>query len=356
MKLIIQIPCLNEAEHLPAALAELPRAVPGFDSVEWLVIDDGSSDATSDVARAHGVDHIIRLPYNQGLARAFIAGIEASLRAGADVIVNTDADNQYSASSIPDLVAPILEGRAQIVVGARPISQIAHFSPLKRYLQRLGSWVVKQASGTDIADAPSGFRAIHRKAAMRLYVFNAFTYTLETIIQAGRYNIPVVSVPVRVNGETRPSRLFKSIFSYVWRSQVTILRIVLLYQPLKSFTLAAGIVALPGLAAIARFLYFYLTGNGTGHIQSLAVAGALVSVAAVLAVAGLLADLIAANRILLEEIRTRQFAEALETGPVNPQHELVVRLSRATNQGALEQTAPDPGPTAPERRTSSAAR
>ena len=332
MKLVIQIPCLNEAEHLPVALADLPRSVPGFDTVEWLVIDDGSTDGTSDVARAHGVDHIVRLPYNQGLAKAFVAGLQESLRVGADVIVNTDADNQYDASSIPDLVVPILSGRARIVVGARPIDTIEHFSFLKRRLQKLGSWAVKKASGTDITDAPSGFRAIHREAALKLCVFNSFTYTLETIIQAGRNNIPIVSVPIRVNGETRPSRLFKGTFSYVRRSLITILRIAILYKPLRFFTFASMLIALPGVAAIARFLYFYFSGDGSGHVQSLAVAAGLISVAAIVGVGGLLADLIAVNRMLLEDIRARQLTESFGTHQapveVGTQRELPARLPR----------------------------
>lgn len=312
MKLIIQIPCLNEAEHLPAALADLPREVDGFDTVEWLVVDDGSTDGTAEVARRHGADHVVRLPYNQGLARAFMAGLHACLEAGADVIVNTDADNQYDATSIPDLVAPILSGGAQIVVGARPIDDIAHFSFLKRKLQRLGSRVVRLASGTRIADATSGFRAIHREAALRLYVFNSFTYTLETIIQAGRKDIPITSVPVRVNGETRPSRLFRSIPAYIWFSVVTILRIATLYRPLRTFAALAALVALPAAVAILRFVWFYAQGDGQGHIQSLAIAGGLMSVAAILAMGGLVADLVAANRMVLEDIRTRQMRQGLE--------------------------------------------
>ena len=210
-KLIIQVPCYNEAETLAVTLGDLPRQVAGYDIVEWLVIDDGSTDRTVDVARECGVDHIVSLPHNQGLAKAFMAGLEASLRAGADTIVNTDADNQYSAASIPDLVRPIVERKAQIVVGARPISDIEHFSPVKRLLQRIGSWTVRMASNTEIADAPSGFRAIHRSAALHLNTLSSYTYTLETIIQAGHKNISIVSVPIRVNGYLRPSRLVKTI-------------------------------------------------------------------------------------------------------------------------------------------------
>ncbi len=312
-KLIIQIPCLNEAETLPIALADLPRQVEGFDIVEWLVIDDGSTDDTADVARAAGVDHIVRLPFNQGLARAFMAGIERALCEGADVIINTDADNQYSASSIPDLVAPILDGRAQIVIGARPIETIAHFSPLKKALQRFGSRVVKLASGADIADAPSGFRAIHRDAAMALKVFNNYTYTLETIIQAGRHGIRTVSVPIEVNGFLRPSRLISSIPTYISRSVLTILRIFVLYYPLRFFLLASALVAAPGIAAVLRFLYLYFTGSGAGNIQSLVLAGALLVMATALFVCGILGDLIAANRTMLEEIRLRLLRQDMKT-------------------------------------------
>jgi glycosyltransferase involved in cell wall biosynthesis len=291
MKLIIQIPCYNEEETLPATLADLPREVPGFDTVEWLVIDDGSEDATVEVALRHGVDHVVSLPTNQGLAAAFVAGLEASLRRGADVIVNTDADNQYDASCIPDLTRPILEHRAQIVIGERPITEIEEFSSRKKFLQKLGSAVVKLASGTGIPDAPSGFRAFERDAAMRLYVFNNYTYTLETIIQAGRLNIPITSVPVRVNPMTRPSRLVSSIPGYVIRSVSTILRIFILYKPLRFF---------------ATFLFFYFIGQGGGHIQSLVLAGALLAAAVVFGIGGVIADLVAANRILLQELRYRQ--------------------------------------------------
>ncbi|TCD16169.1 glycosyltransferase family 2 protein [Oricola cellulosilytica] len=312
MKLIIQIPCLNEAESLPATLASLPKQVTYFDTVEWLVIDDGSTDNTSEVAHQSGVDHVLRLPHNQGLAKAFMAGLEESLRQGADVIVNTDADNQYDASCIPDLVAPIMSGEAQIVIGARPIEEIAHFSPLKRRLQRLGSFAVRLASGTSIPDAASGFRAFHRDAAMQLYVFNPFTYTLETIIQAGRKYIPITSVPVRVNGPTRPSRLFRSTPVYIWQSIKTTLRIATLYRPLRTLSWVALFMALPGVIAILRFLFLYVSGDGRGHIQSLAIAGTLLSIAAIIAMGGLIADLVAANRRLLEDIRSRLLRGEIE--------------------------------------------
>ncbi len=304
-KLIIQIPCLDEEATLPVTLACLPRQVAGYDVVEWLVIDDGSTDRTAEVARRHGVDHIVQLSPNQGLARAFLAGLEASLKADADTIVNTDADNQYDASSIPDLVRPILEGRAQIVVGARPIAEIAHFSPLKKLLQRLGSWAVRMASGADIPDAPSGFRAIHREAALRLHLFNDYTYTLESIIQAGRKNLKIVAVPVRVNGELRPSRLIRSVPSYVRRSLVTILRIFILYKPLRFFALLGVLSLVPGLLIGLRFLAHYAAGEGAGHVQSLILSAILVVTGVVLLIAGILADLNAANRQLLEDIRMR---------------------------------------------------
>ena len=244
-KLIIQIPCYNEEETLGVTLDDLPRRVPGIQRVEWLVIDDGSADRTAEVARRHGVHHVVRLPVNQGLARAFMAGIRHSLAAGADIIVNTDADNQYCAADIPKLIQPILEGRASIVIGARAIAQIDHFSRRKKLLQRLGSWVVRVASGTDVPDAPSGFRAFSREAALLLNVFNTHTYTLETIIQAGRRGIPIVSVPIRTNPDLRPSRLIRSLPSYVLRSAVTILRSFATYKPLRFFA-SIGIAALCG--------------------------------------------------------------------------------------------------------------
>jgi glycosyltransferase involved in cell wall biosynthesis len=310
-KLVIQIPCFNEAESLPATLAALPRDVPGFDCVEWLVIDDGSDDGTAEVARRCGVDHLVRLEQNHGLARAFMAGLEASLRAGADVIVNTDADNQYDARCIPVLVEPILLGRCRMVIGARPIDAIEEFSLVKKLLQRLGSAVVRLASGTTIPDAPSGFRAIHREAALRLCVFNSYTYTLETIIQAGRKNIALASVPVAVNPVERPSRLVRSIPSYIRRSILTIFRIFVLYKPLRFFIALGTLFLIPGLALGVRFLLHYLSGNGAGHIQSLILAAILTVTAVIVYVAGVLSDLIAANRTLLEEIRTRQLRAAV---------------------------------------------
>mgnify|MGYP006285165163 FL=1 len=312
MKLIIQIPCFNEEATLPATLADLPRAVPGFDVVEWLIVDDGSTDRTVEVAQAHGVDHIVRLSHNQGLAAAFMSGIEAALHARADVIVNTDGDNQYRADCIADLTAPIVERRAQIVVGARPIGAISHFSPVKRGLQTLGSWVVRKASGTDIADAPSGFRAFHRDAALQLYVFNRYTYTLETILQAGRLGIPTVSVPVEVNGPTRESRLMRSVAQYILRSAATILRIAALYSPARFFAGIAAIIMAPGLFAFLRFLYFYAVGQSDGHVQSLVMGAGLVAAGTVVLMAGMIADMVAANRILLADVRGRLLRAELD--------------------------------------------
>lgn len=305
MKLIIQIPCYNEAETLAVALAELPREVPGFDSVEWLVIDDGSTDATVEVACANGVDHVVRLTHNRGLAVAFMAGLDGALRAGADVIVNTDADNQYCAADIPALVAPVLAGDADIVVGARPISEIEHFSPVKKMLQKLGSWAVRVASGTDIPDAPSGFRAMSRDVAMRLNVLNEYTYTIETIIQAGQMGMAITSVPIRVNEDLRPSRLVKSIGSYVRRSIGTIFRIFMTYRPVPFFAWPAAIFMLAGVGVGARFLYYYFTTGGQGHVQSLILGTGLVLLAAMMLLAALLAELTSANRKLIEDVQWR---------------------------------------------------
>jgi len=304
VKLIIQIPCFNEAQSLPIALAALPRAVEGFDSVEWLVIDDGSTDETGKVAAA-AADHVITLPRNMGLARAFAAGLEAAVERGADVIVNTDADNQYCAADIPLLVAPLLAGRADIVVGARPVSTIEHFSPLKKLLQKWGSGVVRLLSRTEVADAPSGFRGFTRDAAQRLNVFSHYTYTLETLIQAGQNGMTVLSVPIRVNGETRPSRLVKGIGSYVKRSVLTMLRMFLVYRPLTVFLWMGGLVGGAGVAIGLRFVYFFLIGQGDGHVQSVILSALLTGAGLLLAVVALLADLISVNRRLLEKTNWR---------------------------------------------------
>ena len=305
MKLIIQIPCLNESETLAIALAELPREVAGFDTVEWLIIDDGSTDNTAEVARQNGVHHVVRHPVNRGLAVGFMSGLEACLRLGADVIVNTDADNQYCGADIPKLTAPVLAHEADIVIGARPIDETEHFSWIKKKLQRLGSWAVRMASKTDVVDAPSGFRAISREAAMRLNVFSAYTYTLETIIQAGQSNLRIVSVPIRTNGDLRPSRLVKSITSYVKRSLVTILRVFVIYKPLKFFAFFGAIFALAGTIAGVRFLWFLFEGRGEGHIQSVIFCALCIIAGLLLFMMGIIGDLIATNRRLLERIDLR---------------------------------------------------
>ena len=288
---------------MPATLKELPRQVPGFDRVQWLVIDDGSSDGTAEVARAHGVDYVVRHTRNRGLARAFMTGLDASVASGADVIVNTDADNQYDAADIPKLVQPIVDGKADIVVGARPIGSIAHFSPLKRLLQKLGSWSVRVVSKTDIPDAPSGFRAFSREAARRLYVFSDYTYTLETIIQAGQKNMAITSVPVRVNGEIRPSRLIKSMPAYLCRSIVTIARIFVIYKPFRFFMTIGMVVFGLGLLVALRFLYFYAIDEGAGHVQSVILGGVLLGMGFQTMLVAFIADLLGANRKLLEEVR-----------------------------------------------------
>jgi glycosyltransferase involved in cell wall biosynthesis len=313
-KLIIQVPCFNEELTLGATLKDLPASVPGIDQVETLVIDDGSTDNTIAVAREHGVNHIVALPRHQGLAKAFMAGLEASLKAGADIIVNTDADNQYCADDIPKLVEPILKGSAEIVVGARPIGETDHFSITKQYLQKLGSWVVRLASRTDIPDAPSGFRAISRKAAMQLHVFNEYTYTLETIIQAGQKSMAIVSVPVRTNPYSRPSRLFKSVPAYLQRQVSTILRIFMTYRPFRFFAIPGILLFIAGFGIGLRFLYFYLTEGGDGKIQSLILAALLMGSGFFLVVVGLLADLVGVNRNLLERLdwKVHQIEEKLE--------------------------------------------
>ena len=303
MKLIIQVPCYNEAETLSLCLKELPHEIKGFDKVEWLIINDGSSDNTVEVAKANGVDHIISFSKNQGLARGFMAGLQECLRLGADVIVNTDADNQYDSKDIPLLVTPILEGKADIVVGARPISNIKHFSFLKKILQKFGSWTVRIASKTQIPDAPSGFRALSREAALRMNVFNEYTYTLETIIQAGQKNMSIVSVPIHVNKDLRPSRLVKSIFSYVNKSVFTIIRIFMVYRPFRFFMNVGVIIFTSGLLLGIRYLYYYFTGSSSGHVQSLILMSILIGLGFQVILVAFMADLIAVNRRLLEDIQ-----------------------------------------------------
>ncbi|MDZ4325322.1 MAG: glycosyltransferase family 2 protein [Pseudomonas sp.] len=303
MKLIIQMPCFNEAGHLPATLAALPRSLPGFDCVEWLVVDDGSTDETSAVARQAGVDHVLRFPENRGLAHAFAAGLEASCRRGADVIVNVDADNQYRAEFLASLCAPVLLGRADIVVGCRPISRIEHFSPIKKLLQRLGSAVVRLISGTDVEDATSGFRAYSRRAAMALNVYSRYTYTLETLVQARQARLVVLSVPVEVNPPVRPSRLMRGTGEYVRRSVTTMLRSFVIYRPLRFFMVPATLSFLAGVVLGLRFVSRYLVDGAAGNVQSLILAAILILLGALCAVIGLVADLLSVNRRLLEDIQ-----------------------------------------------------
>lgn len=312
MKLIIQIPCYNEAETLPVTLKELPRKMEGFDKVEWLIINDGSTDNTVEVAKANGVDHVVNFTRNQGLARAFLAGLDTCIRLGADVIVNTDADNQYNAADIPLLVGPILSGRAEIVVGARPIREIKHFSPLKKLLQKMGSWVVRLTSRTHIADAPSGFRAISREAALRLNVFNDYTYTLETIIQAGQKNMAMMSVPIRVNEDLRPSRLVKSIPGYLLQSILTIIRIFVVYRPFRFFLTIGTLFSTGGFILGLRFLYFFIKDGGEGHVQSLILASILLGMGFQTIAVAFLADLQAVNRRLMEDVQYRMRKAEIE--------------------------------------------
>jgi glycosyltransferase involved in cell wall biosynthesis len=314
MKLVIQIPCLDEEETLPQTLAALPRQVRGIDEIEVIVIDDGSRDATAAVAEAHGVHEVVRFPNHQGLARAFAAGLDHALQRGADVIVNTDADNQYDARDIEALIQPILRGDVDMVIGDRDPSRLEHFSVVKRVLQRLGSWAVRQLSGTTIPDATSGFRAISRSAALKLNVLSDFTYTLETIIQAGKKQIAIAHVPVRARPTVRPSRLFSGASHYIRRSAATLLRMYAFYEPFKFFTLLGGVQMLVATAIGVRFLYEYFSDGGAGHIQSLILAGALIVTGMVTWLFGLLADLVGRNRQLSEEILLRMRRLELHVG------------------------------------------
>lgn len=316
MKLIIQIPCYNEAETLEIALNELPKHIDGVDEIEYLIINDGSDDDTEKVALDWGVHYIVHFKRNLGLAKGFLAGIDLALRHGADIIVNTDADNQYCGADIEKLIRPILDREADIVIGERPIEDNAEFSYIKKKLQRFGSFVVRLASKTDIPDAPSGFRAYSRKAAMRVNVHNEYTYTLETIVQAGRNKMAITSVPVKTNPELRKSRLMHSIFDYVKKSMLTILRAVLMYRPLRVFTLLGSIAIAGGFVIGIRFLIFYFQGNGGGHTQSLILAAMLIIIGSQTFVTGLQADIISANRKLLEDIQYR--VKKLELGLLDP--------------------------------------
>ncbi len=319
MKLIIQIPCFNEEGQLPLTLSRLPRQLAEFDRVEWLVIDDGSSDHTIDVARAGGVDHVVRLTTHKGLAAAFQAGLDASLKLGADVVVNTDADNQYEGADIPKLVEPILRGAADMVVGDRQVSAVEHFSPSKKLLQRLGSWVVRHASATEVPDTTSGFRAYNREAALQVQAVSRFTYTLETIIQAGKLLVAIDHVPVRTNPKTRESRLFPSIGSYVRRNAISLFRLYSQYQPLRVFWTAAVVIGLASLALFIRFLVFLAEGHGRGHVQSLIAGAVLFNAAMLLAALGVIGDLLDAQRTLSQRTFERVRRIELQLG-VAPSH------------------------------------
>jgi glycosyltransferase involved in cell wall biosynthesis len=313
VKLIVQIPCFNEAESLPATLLKIPRRIDGIDCIELLIIDDGSSDNTSDVAARYGVHHILRHRTNRGLAAAFQTGLNAALAAGADIIVNTDADGQYDGGAIPALVAPIIEGRADIVIGDRGVANNAHFGPIKRRLQTLGSAVVQRLARADVPDAVSGFRAISREAAQRITITTEFSYTTDMLIQAGRKRLGILSVPVGTNRTLRPSRLFRSVPQFIMNTCVTMARAYTMYNPLRVFLVAGGLSTLLGAIPIVRFIYYYLIGDGGGHVQSLVLGGALLVLGIVAAMMGMLADLIAGNRKLLETTleRVRKVEDAL---------------------------------------------
>ena len=303
MKLIIQIPCFNDAETLEVTLNDLPKHIDGIDEIEYLIIDDGSHDNTAEVAKKWGVHYVVRFRRNKGLAKGFMAGLDACLKNGADIIVNTDADNQYCGADIETLVRPILDKKAHIVIGERPIDDTEHFTPLKKKLQHFGSWVVRKASKTTIPDAPSGFRAYSREAAMRINVINDYTYTLETIVQSGREKMAVMSVPIRTNPELRESRLFHSMWGYIKKSMLTIVRTYLMYRPLYFFFMLGSILALVGVGFFVRYFVFFCSGEGGGHLQSLILASTLLIVGFQTIVVGLLGDVISANRKILQDVQ-----------------------------------------------------
>ena len=305
MKLIIQIPCYNEEESLPRTFVDLPRQIDGIDTIEYLIINDGSTEGTVEIARKLGIQHVVSFKKNKGLARGFMAGIDACLRLGADIIVNTDADNQYNGDDINKLVEPILNHQADIVIGERPIAQTEHFSWMKKRCQRMGSMAVRIASQTDVPDAPSGFRAYSREAALHLNVINEYTYTLETIIQAGRNKAAITSVPIRTNPEMRESRLFASMWTYIKKSALVIIRSFMMYKPLRFFGTLGLISIAAGLILGMRFLVYYYTGAGAGHVQSIILVAILTLLGVQLIVAGLQADIIAANRKILEDVQYR---------------------------------------------------
>ena len=327
MKLIVQIPCLDEEETLPRTLQDIPRQLPGVDVVEILVVDDGSRDRTVAVAREHGADHVVSHKKNRGLAASFQTGLETAVRLGADIIVNTDGDNQYVGADIAALVAPIIAGRADIVIGDRQVSQQRRFGLIKTWLQHLGSKAVSSLSGTRVPDAVSGFRAISREAALRLTILSRFSYTTEMIIQASNKQLTVESVPVRTNRTTRPSRLFRGTTSFILQQATTMIRMYAMYRPMRFFFIIGATLSVIGLLPILRFLYFYMMGDGSGHLQSLVLGGVLLMLGFLLFVTGLLSDLISQNRKLVEivtekvrhieagERRPGSAASDTETGP-----------------------------------------
>jgi glycosyltransferase involved in cell wall biosynthesis len=345
MKLIIQIPCFNEEGQLPLTLSRLPRQIDGFDVIEWLIIDDGSTDRTVEVARERGVDHVVRLTNHKGLAAAFQAGLDAGLKLGADVIVNTDADNQYEGADVPKLVEPILRGQADMVVGDRQVDKIEHFSAFKKLLQRLGSWVVRHASSTEVPDTTSGFRAYNREAALQVQAVSKFTYTLETIIQAGKLLVAIEHVPIRTNSQTRESRLFPSTAAYVRRNALSIFRIYSQYEPLKVFWGGAILMGLAALAVFVRFLIYFIAGSGRGHVQSLIAGAVLFNAAMLLGSLGVIGDLLAAQRTLSQRTFERVRRIELQLGVAPSHYEPASAAGTATQQGgqagAAEAGPPD---------------